>query len=81
MRAAGIPFLTDPGQNLTDFDADGARGLVALSRAIVVNEYEHDTLRELVGEALDDVDLLLVTEAERGTRWVSRTAGPAASRR
>ena len=75
MRAAGIPFLTDPGQNLTDFDADGARELVALSRAIVVNEYEHDTLRELVGEALDDVDLLLVTEGERGTRWVSRTGG------
>ena len=75
MRAAAIPFLTDPGQNLTDFDADGARELVALSRAIVVNEYEHDTLRELVGEALDDVDLLLVTEGERGTRWVSRTGG------
>ena len=73
MRTAGIPFLTDPGQNLTDFDADGARELVALSRAIVVNEYEHDTLLELVGEALDDVDLLLVTEGERGTRWVSRT--------
>lgn len=75
MRAAAIPFLTDPGQNLTDFDADSARELVALSRAIVVNEYEHDTLRELVGEALDDVDLLLVTEGERGTRWVSRTGG------
>ena len=73
---AGVPFLTDPGQNLTDFDAPGARELVALSRAIVVNEYEHDTLRALVGEALDDVDLLLVTEAERGTRWVSRTGGP-----
>ena len=75
MREARIPFLTDPGQNLTDFDAEGARELVALSRAIVVNEYEHDTLRALVGEALDDVDLLLVTEAERGTRWVSRTRG------
>lgn len=75
MGEARIPFLTDPGQNVTDFDAQGARELVALSHAIVVNEYEHDTLRALVGEALGDVDLLLVTEAERGTRWVSRTAG------
>ena len=75
MREAGIPFLTDPGQNLTDFDADGARELVALSRMVVVNEYEHDTLRELAGDAVNDLDLLLVTEGERGTRWVSRTGG------
>ena len=75
MRDAGIPFLTDPGQNLTDFDAAGARELVALSRAIVVNEYEHDTLRALANEAVSDLDLLLVTEGERGTRWVSRTGG------
>ena len=73
MRAAGIPFLTDPGQNLTDFDASGARELVALSRTVVVNEYEHDTLRQLAREGVDDLDLLLVTEGERGTRWVSRT--------
>ena len=71
VREAGIPFLTDPGQNLTDFDASGARELVALSHAIVVNEYEHDTLRELAGETVDDLDLLLVTEGERGTRWIS----------
>ena len=75
MRDAGIPFLTDPGQNVTDFDAEGARELVALSRAIVVNEYEHDTLGALASEAVGDLDLLLVTEGERGTRWVSRTGG------
>lgn len=73
MREAGIPFLTDPGQNLTDFDAAGAAELVALSNAIVVNEYEHDTLRTLTGNAVEALDLLLVTEGECGTRWVSRT--------
>lgn len=75
MREAGIGFLTDPGQNLTDFDASGARELVALSQAVVVNEYEHDTLRELAGEAVDDLDLLLVTEGGRGTRWIARAGG------
>ena len=75
MRGAAIPFLTDPGQNLTDFGTDRARQLVALSQAIMVNEYEYDTLRRLAGEAIGNVDLLLVTEGERGARWVSRTAG------
>ena len=73
MREAGIPFLTDPGQNLTDFDPTGARALVGLSQAVVVNEYEHDTLRDLAGDAVDSLDLLLVTEGERGTRWLARS--------
>lgn len=73
MRERGIPFLTDPGQNVTDFDAERARELVALSDAIVVNEYEHDTLAGFVGEALMDLDLVLVTEGERGARWHTRT--------
>ena len=73
LRQQGISFLTDPGQNLTDFNATDALELVRLSDALVVNEYEHETLKGMVGDALDDVDLLIVTEGERGTRWRSRT--------
>ena len=71
----GIPFLCDPGQNLTDFNADDAAALVRLSDALIVNEFEHNTLRGFVGTALDDLDLLIVTEAERGASWRSKSEG------
>ena len=72
---AGIPFITDPGQNLTDFNAADALALVRLSRIVVVNEYEYATLKGLVGGVLDTLDLVVVTQGERGTRWRSATDG------
>lgn len=75
LREIGLPYLTDPGQNLTDFAADEARELVGLSNALAVNEFEYRRLRDLAGESLDALELLLVTEGERGARWRSRTEG------
>lgn len=76
LRAAGIPFLTDPGQNITDFDAAAARRLVRASDSVVVNEFEHDTLRRLAGEdALAGLGLLIVTRGHGGVCWRSRAAG------
>jgi len=75
MHAAGVPFLTDPGQNLTDFHGPGALELLRLSEGLIVNEFEYQRLVELVGSALEDVDLVIVTEGSRGTRWRSRTMG------
>ena len=75
MRDCNIPFLTDPGQNLTDFGAEDALRLVRLSDALIVNEYEHETLKRMVGDALDDLALLVVTEGERGARWRSTVEG------
>ncbi len=74
-RQHGIPFLADPGQNLTDFAAEDAATLVQLSDALIVNEFEHETLGGFVGDALDRLDLLLVTEGERGTFWRSKSEG------
>ena len=76
MRASNIPFLTDPGQNITDFPADDAGRLVQESRAVIVNEFEHETLRRMVGDgALAALDLLVVTQGEHGACWRSRTEG------
>lgn len=75
LRDGGVPFLTDPGQNLTDFAAADARALLALSSAVVVNEYEHATLRQLAGELVDGLSLLIVTRGERGCHWRSATEG------
>lgn len=72
---AGVPFLTDPGQNLTDFRADEATELVARSTAVIVNEFEYLRLRDLVGDRLNALDLVVVTEGERGTRWRSKVEG------
>ena len=69
LRAQGVPFLTDPGQNITDFSSAAARQLVGLSTAVIVNAFEHDTLRDMVGDALDALDLLVVTEGAQGARW------------
>ena len=75
LRRVGVPFLTDPGQNLTDFEACDAEELTALSDAIVVNEFEYETLRGLAVRSLDAVDLVIVTEGERGARWRHRPDG------
>lgn len=75
LREAGVPFLTDPGQNLTDFGADEATELVARSSAVIVNEFEYVRLRDLVGDRLNGLDLVVVTEAERGARWHSKSEG------
>ena len=72
LRGAGVPFLTDPGQNLTDFAAEDARALLALSDAVMVNEYEHATLREMAADGVDALPLLVVTLGARGCFWRSR---------
>ena len=75
LRDVGVPFLTDPGQNLTDFRDDEATELVARSTAVIVNEFEYVRLRDLVGDRLNALDLVVVTEGERGARWHSKAEG------
>ncbi|MDE0193780.1 MAG: PfkB family carbohydrate kinase [Gammaproteobacteria bacterium] len=75
LREGGVPFLTDPGQNLTDFCADEATELIAQSTAVIVNEFEYLRLRDLVADGLNALDLVVVTEGERGVRWYSKAEG------
>ena len=75
LRQSDVPFMTDPGQNLTDFTAADARKLLALSETVMVNEYEHATLRRLAGELVDGLGLLVVTRGARGCLWRSRSEG------
>ena len=69
LRRCGVPFLTDPGQNLTDFAAEDARALLELSDAVMVNEYEHATLRGMAAEHLNALPLLVVTRGAQGCFW------------
>ena len=73
LRRTGVPFLTDPGQNLTDFAAEDARALLDLSDAVMVNEYEYATLRRMAAEGVDALALLVVTRGAQGCFWRCRT--------
>lgn len=76
LREAGVPFLTDPGQNLTDFDLASACDLVERSTWLIVNEFEYETLRGYAGDRLlDQLELLVVTLGKRGARWHSDRFG------
>lgn len=68
----GIPFLTDPGQGLTDFMAKDSARLTALSSTVILNEYEHRTLQNHVGDGLDGLDRLIVTLGSAGAIWFER---------
>lgn len=72
LAAAGIPFITDPGQGLPDFDHASARALVNRSTCLIVNEHEWAVLLRLLDE--DEASLrqrlawIVVTEGAAGLR-------------
>ena len=81
LNALEVPFLCDPGQCLTDFAAAEARALVALSRELIVNRFEYDTLKAYCGaDPAADLDCLVVTTGPEGSSCgeVSVPAAPAA---
>ncbi len=67
MRAHGVPFLCDPGQGLTDFSAGEARELVALSDALIVNQFELATVTAKCEEELRAPEYVVVTTGETGS--------------
>ena len=67
MRAQAVPFLCDPGQGLTDFTACETRELVALSEALIVNEFEFATLTSKCNEEIRAPEYVVVTTGETGS--------------
>ena len=80
MRERRVPFLADPGQNITDFADADAVALVRASTALIVNQYEYATIRKRAGADLHRIDPIVVTLAERGARWISKRHGSGAER-
>ena len=72
MVELGIPFLCDPGQGLTDFQPSDSKRLMERSSNVILNEYEHRTLQGHVGDALAELDCLIVTLASAGAVWFER---------
>ncbi len=49
LKAAGIPFLFDPGQNLPMFNGEDLKGFIGQADWLVVNDYEAALVEERTG--------------------------------
>ena len=83
-KAAGIPFVFDPGQGLPMFDGAELARFVEQADWVVVNDYEARMLSERTGWSLADISRrvqgLVVTLGEQGCElWIEgeRSAVPA----
>ncbi len=89
MKAAGIPFIFDPGQQLPQFDGTELRRFVELASWVAVNDYEGRMLSERTGLSLQEMSRshlqgVVVTLAHEGADvWVqgrcARVPGVAAA--
>ena len=77
-KAAGIPFIFDPGQALPLFNGEEFRHFIEQADYVVVNDYESSLLRERTGwdEATiaSKVRAFIVTQGPNGSRIHTREA-------
>jgi adenosine kinase len=70
-KAAGIPFIFDPGQGMPLFDAAELRHFIELADWLAVNEYEWQMLQEKTGASAQAVasqlQALIVTRGAAGS--------------
>lgn len=70
-RAAGIPFVFDPGQGLPMFSGDELRHFIGQATWVAVNDYEGKLLAERTGlseaEIATQVEALIVTRGAQGS--------------
>ena len=71
-RAAGVPFVFDPGQGLPMFSGDELRALIDGAAAVAVNDYESGVLVERTGwteaQIASRVQALIVTLGAEGSQ-------------
>jgi adenosine kinase len=71
LRAAGVPFMFDPGQGLPMFGGDDLRQFVELATWVAVNDYESRLLVERTGWSEEQlaakVQALVVTHGGKGS--------------
>jgi adenosine kinase len=75
-KAAGIPFIFDPGQQLPVFNGQEHREIIQMADYVTVNDYEGALLTEKTGWSLEQVASkvkgLVVTLADKGCEvWAS----------
>ncbi|MCS4502948.1 Adenosine kinase [wastewater metagenome] len=72
-KAAGIPFIFDPGQGLPMFDGEALLRFIDQATWVAVNDYESQLMQERTGLDLDGiaerVEALVVTRGGEGS-WI-----------
>ncbi len=72
MRAAGIPFIFDPGQGMPMFDGDDLLGFIESASWVTVNDYEAQLMQERTGlsaaQIAARVEALIVTRGGNGSQ-------------
>ena len=64
-----IPFLCDPGQQISDFSDTDCRELVEVSQLMIGNTYEIARLRSAVSNLDDCLEGLITTRGAKGAEW------------
>jgi adenosine kinase len=70
-KAAGIPFIFDPGQAMPLFEGEDFRRFISIADWLAVNDYEWHLLRERTGwseaDCLKHVKALIITRGGEGS--------------
>jgi len=62
---SGVPYIFDPGQQITLFDADTMQRIAGNAFIVIVNDHEFTILKKSVDPAT--IDKLIVTKGEQGS--------------
>ena len=69
LRRMHIPFLCDPGQQVSDFTDEECKELVQHSRFLIGNSYEIERIRSAVPNIDSNLEGLIVTNGAKGIAW------------
>ncbi len=64
-----IPFISDPGQQVSDFTDEDCVRLMRLSQFVIGNEFEVNRIRSAVPALDETTNGLIVTRGSRGVLW------------
>lgn len=82
MKAAGIPFIFDPGQGLPMFNGEELKQFISISTWLALNDYEAKLLCERTGLSLEQISqqipgALFVTVGAQGSQvWEQGQCSP-----
>ena len=76
-KAAGIPFIFDPGQGMPMFDGNDLKHFIEQATWVTVNDYESELMQQRTGWSLEEisqhVEALFVTRGGEGSHIYTRS--------